>query len=122
MPSAVRVDRANEHLLHATFRRAQAVRAPGDEARDHEPFATRTETMMPRLTRNDVLQVVGELDEQIIADVIATGANQSELELAVERLRDNSWIDREVEPNVVAVCDVLAPVLMREEEEFYATD
>jgi len=78
---------------------------------------------MQPLTRNDVLQVVGDLDEQIIADVIATGANQSELELAVERLRDTTWIDREVDPHVVAVCDVLAPVLMREEdEEIYATD
>jgi|MudIll2142460700_1097286.scaffolds.fasta_scaffold24540_4 hypothetical protein len=78
---------------------------------------------MQPLTRNDVLQVVGDLDEQIIADVIATGANQSELELAVERLRDTTWIDREVDPHVVAVCDVLAPVLMREEDdEIYATD
>lgn len=78
---------------------------------------------MQRLTRDDILQVVGELDEQVIADVIATGADQAELELAVERLRDSTWIDRELDPHVVAVCDVLAPVLMREEEdEIYATD
>jgi len=78
--------------------------------------------MTTNLTRSDVLQVVGDLDEDVIAEVIATGATQNDLEIAVERLRDNSWIDREVDPNVVALCDVLAPILMREEEEFYATD
>jgi hypothetical protein len=81
------------------------------------------EDAMQPLTPNDVVQVVGELDDQVIADVIATGANQNELELAVERLHDSTWIDREVDPHVVAVCDVLAPVLMREEDdEIFATD
>lgn len=75
------------------------------------------------LTRDDVVQVVGELDDQVVADVIATGATQRDLEVAVERLRDDSWIDREVDPHVIALCDVLAPFLVREkDDEIYATD
>ena len=78
---------------------------------------------MQDLTRDDVIQVVGEIDDQAIADVIATGATQTELELAVERLRDTTAFDREVDPHVSAVCDVLAPILAREDEdEIYATD
>ena len=79
---------------------------------------------MQALTRSDVLQVVGDIDEQVIADVIATGADQSELELAVERLRDDTWIDRELlDPHVVMLCDLLAPVLVREDDpEIAATD
>ena len=79
---------------------------------------------MQALTRSDVLLVAGDLDEQTIADVIATGADQNELELAIERLRDDTWIDREqLDPHVVALCDVLGPVLFREDsDEIYATD
>jgi len=79
---------------------------------------------MQPLTRSDVLLVAGNLDEQTIADVIATGADQNELELAIERLRDDTWTDREqLDPHVVALCDVLGPVLFQvEDEEIYATD
>ncbi len=82
-------------------------------------------TGMQPLTRSDVLAVVGDLDDQVIADVIATGADQDELELAVERLRDDTWVDREqVDPHVAALCDILGPAMFREdtEEEIYATD
>ena len=78
---------------------------------------------MVTLTREDVLQVVGELDDQVVADVIATGATQRDLEVAIERLRDDTWVDREVDPHVITLCDVLARFLVREEdEEIYATD
>jgi hypothetical protein len=78
---------------------------------------------MQPLTRDAVQQLLGDVDDQVIADVISTGANQADLEVALERLRDTTWIDREVDPHVVALCDVLAPILAREDDdEIYATD
>ncbi|HLL21898.1 MAG TPA: hypothetical protein VK427_07195 [Kofleriaceae bacterium] len=49
---------------------------------------------MQGLTRSDVVQVLGELDETMITEVIATGADQSELEVAVARLRDDTIANR----------------------------
>lgn len=80
--------------------------------------------LMQPLTRTEVLELVGPIDDQLVAAVIETGADQTALELAVERLRDDTHVDREVlDPNVIALCDLLAPVVLRDEdEEIAATD
>jgi hypothetical protein len=78
---------------------------------------------MQPLERKDVQQLVGDLDDHVIADVIATGADQNDLERAIERIRDASWVDREVDARVLALCEILAPVIARDDEdELYATD
>ncbi|MDQ3365691.1 MAG: hypothetical protein M3680_09725 [Myxococcota bacterium] len=75
------------------------------------------------LTREHVIQAVGDLDEEIIAEVISTGATPEDLEVAVAHLQDDLSVTS-VGPTVVAVCDLLAPVLRPDDDdrEYLGTD
>ncbi|WP_303978789.1 hypothetical protein [Dongia mobilis] len=64
-----------------------------------------------RLTHDDVTRLVGDLDDSVIAAILATGANYTEIEQALK------WIDAGLEeprlnaqgltPIAELVCDIL---------------
>lgn len=63
------------------------------------------------LTREQVIQTLGEVDDSIIAEVISTGATSADLAFAITRLRiDSSVWNRRREPGRRArsLCEVLA--------------
>jgi hypothetical protein len=78
------------------------------------------------LTREDVIRVLGEVDESVIADLVSTHATPAQLCTAVEQLRNESfgWTST-VPPDdaVVTLCEVLQPWWQADyEPEYLGTD
>lgn len=77
------------------------------------------------LTRDDVIRVLGDVDEAIVVDVIATGASAADLTAAVAQLQDadTTWRTDRTDPIVVTLCEVLDPVWAPSDEpEYIGTD
>ena len=66
---------------------------------------------MRRLTRDDVISIVGHLDDWKIAEIIATGARREDLLEAFTRLSEEDDLSAEVarEPTalVARLCNIL---------------
>jgi hypothetical protein len=70
-----------------------------------------TDTRASHLTRDDVAHLIGDLDDSVIAAIIATGATYAEIEQALkwvgagaEELRLNA---HGLTPTAELVCDIL---------------
>jgi hypothetical protein len=78
------------------------------------------------LTREAVIRTLGEVDDAIIDEVISTGATDSDLAIAIDRLRTDpaSWHpDPPHEPHVSALYSVLEVWWARDiEPEYSGTD
>lgn len=76
---------------------------------------------VPHLTRDDVAHLIGDLDESVIAAILATGATYSEIEQALK------WVGAGPEeprlnahgltPTAELVCDILLSTAEFGEEE-----
>jgi hypothetical protein len=77
------------------------------------------------MTRNDVIRVLGEIDESVVVDIISTGATPADLTAAVAQLQtgDPTWRSDRADPIVVTLCEVLDPVWhAADEPEYLGTD
>lgn len=69
------------------------------------------------MTREDVIHVLGPVDEALIVEVIATGASAEELEEAFVWLNADDAIGRQLHRQPSGKVAELCEILEREEEE-----
>jgi hypothetical protein len=61
------------------------------------------------LTRDDVVLILGGVEEAIIVDLLATGATVAELAVALEHVRTDSLAARrQLGGRIAALCEILA--------------
>ena len=60
------------------------------------------------LTRDDVVKILGSIQDGMIADLLATGATVAELVVALEQVRTDSSVVRvQVSGRVARLCEIL---------------
>ncbi|MFQ5959605.1 MAG: hypothetical protein ACE5LF_09575 [Alphaproteobacteria bacterium] len=71
---------------------------------------------MDRLTRAEVIHIVGQIDDVKLAEIIATGATLEELEEAVAWATGSSRVGEDLERPLAGVVGTIYDILTADEE------